>query len=209
MESKGKNRSIAFFDAQFRRQVATGDLSLNPFEARVLPYLGGSVLELGCGLGNLSIAAAARGAHVMALDACGTAVESLEARARLAGLNVTASAADLSRYTPPGPFDAVVAIGLFMFFPRELALESLRRAIDAVGEGGVFAANVLIEGTTYMDMFDTENGYYLFGEDALRRSVATWQLLDDRVETFDAPGTTVKRFSTVIARRPAAGGRPD
>ncbi len=201
-----ENRSIAFFDAQFRRQAAAGELSLNPFETRVLPYLGGTVLELGCGLGNLSIAAAGRGAQVLALDACAAAVDSLELVRAGPGSSVTASTADLSRYTPPGPFDAVVAIGLFMFFPRDLALEALQRAIDAVGDGGLFAANVLIEGTTYMDMFDTERGYFLFPEDALRRSVEKWELLDDRIESFEAAGATIKRFATVIARRPSIAG---
>jgi len=78
---------------------------------------------------------------------------------------------------------------------------ALRRAIAAVRAGGIAALNVLIEGTTFMEMFDAERGYCLFGEAELPAAVAGWQVLDDLVESFDAPGGTVKRFRTTIARR--------
>ena len=52
------SRSVEFFGQQFDRQIAGGDYALNPFETLILPYLRGRVLDLGCGLGNLSIAAA-------------------------------------------------------------------------------------------------------------------------------------------------------
>ena len=52
------NQSITFFDAQFQKQVAGGDFVLNPFEKAALPFVRGRVLDLGCGLGNLSIEAA-------------------------------------------------------------------------------------------------------------------------------------------------------
>ena len=61
MTANPSNRSIDFFDAQFRLQSAAGEYALNPFEHAVLPFLAGEVLELGCGLGNLSLAAAERG----------------------------------------------------------------------------------------------------------------------------------------------------
>jgi tellurite methyltransferase len=44
------NRSIDFFDTQFRKQVANRDFALNPFESAVLPFVRGRVLDLGCGL---------------------------------------------------------------------------------------------------------------------------------------------------------------
>jgi hypothetical protein len=34
-----------------------------------------------------------------------------------------------------------------------------------------------------------------------------WQVLDDRIELFDAPGGTVKRSRTSIARRPRSDTR--
>lgn len=190
--------SIRFFDAQFRRQAAAGEFGLNPFEARALPYLSGSVLDLGCGLGNLAVAAAGQGARVLALDASPAAIESLAARAGT--LPIEARVAELIDYIPEGRFDTVVAIGLFMFFPCPAARRQLARALAAVKPGGVLVVNVLIEGTTYMDMFDPQAGYCLFAEDELPRALAGWQMLDDRVETFPAP-SGVKRFRTTIARR--------
>ncbi len=202
--------SVRFFDAQFRRQAAAGEFALNPFEQRALPHLSGSILDLGCGLGNLAVAAARQGARVQALDASPAAIESLAARARAAGLAIEARLADLADYEPADAFDAVVAIGLFMFFPCEVARRQLRRALAAVRPGGVAVVNVLVEGTTYMEMFDAERGYCLFTEAELSAAFAGWSLLDDRIERFEAPGGTEKRFRTVIARRaPAEAKKPE
>lgn len=195
--------SIRFFDMQFRRQAAAGEFVPNPFEQRALPYLQGSVLELGCGLGNLSVAAAEKGAMVLALDASRSAIESLSARAKASGLSIDARCADLAGYDPPGEFDAVVAIGLFMFFPCDVARRQFARARAAVRAGGILVVNVLIEGTTFVDMFDTERGFCLFGEDELPAALHGWHMLEDQVEQFDAPGGTIKRFRTSMARRRA------
>lgn len=193
--------SVGFFDAQFRRQDEAGEFALNPFEERALPYLGGSVLDLGCGLGNLAIAAAGRGASVLALDASEAAIRSLSRRARELRIDVTARHADLSDYLPERDYDCVVAIGLFMFFPCAVARRQLARALAAVRPAGIAVINLLVEGTTYMEMFDPAGGYCLALGDGLPRASPEWRILDDRAEQFDAPGGTLKCFRTVIARR--------
>lgn len=108
--------SIRFFEAQFEQQLREADLRLNPFEQAALPYLHGRVLEYGCGLGNLAVAAACRGCSVLALDASHAAIEHLGQVARNSSLNIEAGEADLRTYELRGEFDSVVAIGLLMFF---------------------------------------------------------------------------------------------
>ena len=61
--------SVAFFDQQFQRQIGAEEFALNPFETVALPHLTGRVLDYGCGLGNLAIAAARQACQVEALDA--------------------------------------------------------------------------------------------------------------------------------------------
>lgn len=194
------NRSVTFFDTQFRKQVAGGDFVLNPFETASLPFVRGRMLDLGSGLGNLSIAAARRGLEVVAVDASETAVERIRATARAEGLKIEAVLADLENYMIPGRFDTIVAIGLLMFFKHERALALLLDIQEHVSPGGVAIVNVLTEGTTYMGMFEPGN-YCLFGRNELKDRFGGWEILLSLQQTFDAPEATVKEFSTVVARR--------
>ena len=82
--------SVRFFDEQFRRQLRDAELQLNPFEQAALPWLAGRVLDYGCGLGNLAVAAARRGCTVVALDGSPTAIAHLRAVARAESLPIEA-----------------------------------------------------------------------------------------------------------------------
>lgn len=193
------SRSVDFFERQFRSQASRGDYALNPFEQAILPHLRGEVLDLGCGLGNLSLAAAKAGCTVTALDASPSAIADLARRA--AGLPLKAKVADLSRFKAWRQYDCVVCIGLLMFFPCEQARAALWQVHEAVGPGGIAAVNVLVEGTTYTAMFDPA-GCCLFGRDELTTAFEGWQPVYSRHEDFPAPEGTVKRFHTLVARRP-------
>jgi len=195
------NRSIEFFDAQFQRQAEQREYALNPFERRALPLLRGDVLDLGCGIGNLALAAAQQGCTVHAVDAATHGVADLQRRARDAGLRVTAEVADLAGYAIQSAWDCVVAIGLLMFFPRPVAIERLHAMQAAVRPGGLAIVNVLIEGTTWLDAFEPGR-YCLLGEDELAAEFAGWETVAFDVEAFPAPHDTVKRFATIAARKP-------
>ena len=197
------SRSIAFFDTQFQRQVAGSDFALNPFETASLPFVRGRMLDFGCGLGNLSIAAARNGAVVTAVDGSPAGVERIRQAALAENLGIEAVLADIANYSITGDYDTIVAIGLLMFFREEKALALLADMQRRVAPGGIAIVNVLVEGTTYMGMFDGNN-YYLFQPDELLDRFRGWDILLDRRESFDAPGGTRKEFSTVIARKPAA-----
>jgi len=193
--------SIEFFDRQLEDQIRQGQNRLNRFELMTQPYLRGDVLDFGCGLGNLAIAAAEAGCRVYALDGAPAAVTHLQQIASERGLSLTAAQADLRRYIIEAEYDVVVSIGLLMFFDRDTALAQLAELKASVRPGGIAAVNVLIEGTTYLDMFGTDD-YYLFRRDELTDAFKEWDILVKSFSDSDAPRSTVKRFVTVIARRP-------
>jgi tellurite methyltransferase len=191
---------IDFFERQFQRQVRTAEFGLNPFEQLALPYVTGEVLDLGCGLGNLSLEAARRGCSVRAVDASPTAVERLRAAALHEQLPLEALQADLGSYRIERDYDTIVAIGLLMFFRRERALDLLRQIERRVRPGGRAILNVLVEGTTYLGMFKPDE-YTLFGRLELEQAFAGWTLIESRHDSFPAPGDTVKAFATLIVEK--------
>ncbi|MBI3094973.1 MAG: class I SAM-dependent methyltransferase [Rhodocyclales bacterium] len=195
------NRSVAFFEQQFARQIDDRDFKLNPFEREVLPHLRGKVLDFGCGLGNLAIAAAERGCSVLALDASPTAIDSLRQRAAATQLPVEAIEADLRNYPIDGDFDCIVSIGLLMFFDCATAWRILSMLQERVRPGGVAVVNMLVEGTTYFGMFQS-GSYCLPARDELGRRFAGWDALLSEFRDFEAPGQTIKSFVTLVARKP-------
>ena len=201
MNAKVDSQAVEFFDTQFQRQVRSADYALNPFEKVALPFLFGDVLDLGCGLGNLSLAAAQQGCHVTALDGSLTAVADLERRAKELELPIKAIQADLRQINIDRQFDCIVCIGLLMFFPRETAINNLVKLRGLVRANGIAVVNAFVEGTTFLAM--TEPGqYYLFSETELPHSFSGWKIEYQKIESFEAPNQTVKRFCTILARRP-------
>ncbi len=196
------NSSIEFFDHQFERQVRAHDFALNPFEAGALPHLRGRLLDFGCGLGNLSVEAARRGCQVVAMDASEAAVARLREVAAGEALPIEVVRADLRHFAVDGDFDTVVSIGLLMFFDCATARRTLGDLKTHVRPGGTMIVNVLVEGTTYLDMFDP-GGFCLFGRTELDQAFAGWELLASETRSFAAPDGRTKVFSTVTARKPA------
>lgn len=196
-----ERRSVTFFDEQFRRQPKGVAQKLNPFEELCLPYLRGDVLDFGCGMGNLAFAAALKGCTVTALDASPAAIEHIHARAAAEGAAVSASLADLRDYPLTREYDCVVSIGLLMFFDCPTALKVLSDLQVHVRPGGIAVVNVLVEGTTYLEMFDP-SGYCLFAPSELERRFAGWAIERLEFADFEAPQGTLKRFCSVVARKP-------
>ena len=198
---------IRFFDRQFERQVHERNLALNPFEQAALPHVHGHLLDFGCGMGQLAIAAARAGCSVLALDASAVAIEHLRKAATDCNLKIDARKADLRKYTLQEDFDSIVSIGLLMFFDCDIARRSLADLKAHLRPGGTMVVNVLIQGTTYMDMFDPDS-YCLFDREALASSFEGWEMISSQFSDFPAPGGLNKAFSTVVARKPAAARQP-
>ena len=196
------NKSVAFFESQFQRQVRDQEYALNPFEILALGYVKGSVLDLGCGLGNFSLEAGRGGYRVLAVDASPTAVARINEDAKLEGLPVRGIQADIENWTIDESYDTIVAIGLLMFFRHETALKLLTAIQEHVKPGGRAIVNVLIEGTTYLGMFDPDN-YCLFRRNELEERFDGWTIMESRTQTFPAPEGTRKDFLTLIAENPS------
>lgn len=195
------SHSVRFFETQFQRQVAATEFALNPFERLALPFLKGDVLDLGCGLGNLALEAARTGCRVTALDGSSTGIARIREAALNEGLALEARQADLGQYAIDRDYDAIVAIGLLMFFPQDRA-EALLVHIQAhVKPGGVAVLNTLTQGTTFLGMFESDH-YHLFPVGALKAALAGWEVLAETHDRFPAPGGTLKVFDTIVARRP-------
>ncbi len=203
MHNSGMNPgpSARFFDALFQEQVRQANSSLNPFEHTALPYLRGRVLDYGCGLGNLALAAARRGCSVVALDASHTAIEHLRSVAHEQALPIEAAEADLRNYELAEEFDTVVSIGLLMFFDCDTAFRQLQGLQSHLRVGGVAVINVLVEGTTYLDMFDPQD-HCLFSRDEMLLRFQGWEILHSEHQDFAAPMEQVKSFVTLVARKP-------
>lgn len=195
-----ENHSVNFFDTQFQTQVNKGDFSLNPFEQLALPFLKGKILDLGCGLGNLAIEAARRGCTVLALDASKTAIERIHNVATAENLAIKAQLVDLSTYKVSENYDVIVSIGLLMFMEKSKAYEMLNNIKLHVGSGGYAVVNVLIDTTTYLDMFDL-NSFYLFGHNELQEQFAGWEIVKSQYDNFEAPNSSIKAFTTLVARK--------
>jgi tellurite methyltransferase len=193
------SKSVAFFEGQFQRQVRDQEYGVNPFETLALEYLVGDILDFGCGLGNLSLAAGRRGHRVLAVDASPTAITRLNKDAQREGLPVRGIQADIENWTIADLYDTIVAIGLLMFFRHETALKLLTIQ-EHVKSGGWAIVNVLIEGTTYLGMFDPEN-YCLFRRNDLEERFAGWTIMESSTQTFPAPEGTRKDFATIVAEK--------
>ena len=193
--------SVAFFDRQFQQQVRDHDFKLNPFELAALPHLRGRVLDFGCGLGNLAMAAAQRGCSVVAMDGSRAAINHLQQRAAAESLQVEAIEADLRNHEISEDFDCVVSIGLLMFFDCPTALRVLTMLQAHVRPGGIAVINILIEGTTYLDMFQPDN-YCLFPRTETTSRFQDWNIIHSEFRDFDAPDRCIKSFVTLIAQKP-------
>ena len=173
-----QRNALEKIEQEFRDRIATSDYEPSVFEQAILPYLSGEVLDLGCGLGILALAAAERGCRVVALDASPTAIADLARRARERRLAIEAHTADLRHYVPGAQYDCVVALGLLDQLPAGEARGLFARLREAVRLGGLAAFSVLVEGA--------------HGGDMLSHGFAGWE-----------PVLTRHDGRALLARRPA------
>ncbi len=96
---------------------------------------GESVLDLGCGNGNVTLEAARRGAQVTAVDPSARLLQAAQRRAEAQGLNARFLQGDGARVeAPDASFDAVVAVFSVIFAPdAEACAKEMLRVVKPGG----------------------------------------------------------------------------
>jgi len=106
---------------------------------------GDRVLDVGCGTGNASLAAAARGAEVTAIDPSPGLVALARERAEAAGASVRVAVASAGALPcGDGAFDAVVSSFAVIFAPDAEA--AVREIVRVVRPGGAVALSTWLPG---------------------------------------------------------------
>ena len=126
---------IAYWDgeggARWSGNADRLDLMLQPFLPVVLDAAGVSagakVLDIGCGAGSLSLAAAERGAEAFGVDVSSELVAIAKNRAAAKGAAARFELADAAAYRCADPVDAVVSrFGVMFFDAPQKAFEAIR-----------------------------------------------------------------------------------
>ncbi|MGY1693620.1 class I SAM-dependent methyltransferase [Geodermatophilus sp. SYSU D00814] len=128
---------------------------------------GSSVVDLGCGLGAVTLAAAERvgsGGRVTGVDAAERPLAVARRRAAAAGhRTVDFAQADVTTWRPPGPVDAVLGRLVLMHLPDPVAL--VARMAGLVRPGGVVAFQEVVLTTRAaqpaLPLLTTFNGWLL------------------------------------------------
>ena len=103
---------------------------------------GPSVLDVGCGTGEVALFLASRGHSVVGVDAVPAAIEQARQKAEQRAIEATFVAGDvlevLARFDGR-PFDTVVDVGFFHALTDEDRVTFVRELADAMAPGGVYA----------------------------------------------------------------------
>src|SRR6185312_1026158 len=144
MSTPGSVYAMGHTDRE-RRRLSLQARFLNPltqdFFVRAGIRPGMRVLDLGCGVGDVSLVASrlvGPGGSVTGIDMDASAVEVARERAQAEGLShATFVHSDLLSFTTAAPFDAVVGRLILIHTPDPAAV--IRRAVSLLAPGGIVA----------------------------------------------------------------------
>lgn len=141
ISSRGEtgSRSYEWISSQYDWTIAlcTGGQNLRTRLAQLDDLAPGDrVLYVGVGSGEDALEAARRGIRVTCLDLSSSMIEKARQRFQRAGLTADFVCADLMRYAPEQPFDAVACNFFLNIFSRPVMKEALTRAASLVRPGG-------------------------------------------------------------------------
>ncbi|GAC1592970.1 MAG: trans-aconitate 2-methyltransferase [Acidimicrobiales bacterium] len=124
---------------QYHRFQAERSRPFRDLLALIAPVAGGSVVDLGCGTGELTVELHAHtgAATTLGID---SSPEMLERAAPLAGTGVTFLCADIGNFEEPGAFDVIAANASLQWLPDHREL--LARLVRSLRPGGQIAVQV-------------------------------------------------------------------
>jgi ubiquinone/menaquinone biosynthesis C-methylase UbiE len=137
--------ALGYSEREFRRlemqSRIVGDLTEDVMR-RAGIRKGMRVLDLGCGVGDVSLLAAwlvGPSGYVLGVDRSAEALATAERRVREAGQSgwVRFAAAELDEFVPDEPFDAIVGRLVLMYLPQPA--QTLRRLAAYLRPGGILA----------------------------------------------------------------------
>ncbi len=151
------------------------------------------ILDVACGTGRHAIAAAARGADVIAVDSDETRVRAGEKLAKKSQLRVEWRVADLQTDPHDGPFDMVM---IFNYLDRA----RMPSFLDWVRPGGYLLAETFLEQQRELGWGPTDDAHLL-------RPGELWSLVDpfeiilarDVLEVLEGRPMAI---ASILARRP-------
>ena len=136
----------------------------------------GTLLDLGCGTGMYALGAAARGWHVVGVDASHVAIERARERAAASGMAARFEVGDVGQLTdlgiPPGSIDLFIDVGCYHGLPQ-----ATRRSVGrGMGTLAAVDASALIAGV------DRSPRLVPVGTTTadLERNLQGWRVLDSR-----------------------------
>jgi 2-polyprenyl-3-methyl-5-hydroxy-6-metoxy-1,4-benzoquinol methylase len=155
---------------------------------------GARVLDLACGTGSHAIAAAERGAEVVAVDNDPQRLKAAEEAARKANVSVDWVQADLTQDPlPDGRFDVVM---VFSYLDRE----RMPQFLEAVKPGGYFMSETFLEQQRDLGWGPTSDEHLLKAGE-LWSLVGQFEIVLAR-EVLEMLDGRSKAVSSILARRP-------
>lgn len=95
-----------------------------------------SVLDIGCGQGRDALFIARLGHSVTGIDFAPSGISDLNEAAKREGLNIKGIVADITEYTPDGPFDIILIDRTLHMLSTAPRLETLAKLITFVAPDG-------------------------------------------------------------------------
>jgi len=164
----------------------------------VVPHLSGTVLEVGCGVGNYTPALAAHADRVIGLDLHPGFVEA--ARRATAGLgNVELRCADVFAVDLEQPVDTIVMLDVLEHLEHDV--EVLQRLRGLLVPGGRIVLKVPALQALYNDMDRAIGHYRRYGRRRLRSVLQQAGFQDIRLRAFNLPGIFGWWFDGAVLNR--------